>query len=87
MSQIELAYLIVINLIGLLICGYDKSLAIRHQWRIPERSFFLLGLIGSSIGILFGMILFHHKTSKPSFVSIIWIDLVINVVAYYVIIH
>ena len=87
MPPIEISYLIVINLIGFLVCGYDKLMAVRHQWRIPERIFFLLGLIGAAIGILFGMILFHHKTSKPSFVAIILIDFVINVAAYFIIIH
>lgn len=87
MPQVEIGYLVLLNLVGLLLCAYDKFMAIRHQWRIPERTFFLLGLIGGAIGILIGMILFHHKTSKPKFVLIIAFDLIINVIAYFVLIH
>jgi len=87
MSQIEIGYLVLLNLVGLVLCAYDKFMAIRHQWRIPGRTFFLLGLIGGAIGILIGMILFHHKTSKPKFVLIIVFDLIINVIAYFVLIH
>lgn len=84
MPQVAIGYLVLLNLVGFVLCAYDKFMAIRHQWRIPERTFFLLGLIGGAIGILIGMILFHHKTSKPKFVLIIAFDLIINVFAYFV---
>lgn len=87
MSQVEIGYLVLLNLVGLILCAYDKFRAIRHQWRIPERTFFLLGLIGGAIGILTGMILFHHKTSKPKFVLVLVFDLIVNVFAYFVFIY
>jgi len=86
MPQVAIGYLVLLNLVGLLLCAYDKFMAIRHQWRIPERTFFFLGLIGGTIGILVGMILFHHKTSKPKFVLVIVFDLIINFIAYFVIV-
>lgn len=45
----------------------DKQKAIKHQWRIPEKTLLFLGLIGGGIGGILGMRLFRHKTTKGSF--------------------
>ena len=58
------AWLIVINLITFIVFGIDKKRAIHHEWRIPEKTLFLLSIIGGSPGALFGMVIFHHKTKK-----------------------
>lgn len=63
-----IAYLIVINIIGLAIMGIDKSRAKRHAWRIPEKTLFLVSIIGGSIGTLAGMYVFRHKTRHWYFV-------------------
>lgn len=63
-----LSYTIIINLIGFSIMGYDKRKAIKHEWRIRERTIFILGMLGGCIGVLLGMITFHHKTKHKKFV-------------------
>ena len=40
----------------------DKQKAIRHRWRIAEKSLFFIAIIGGSIGVWLGMYLCHHKT-------------------------
>lgn len=65
---IFLYYLAVINGIALVVCGWDKFCAIRHRWRVPERTLLLLAAVGGSVGMLLGMILFHHKVSKKKFI-------------------
>ena len=35
--------------------GIDKRKAIRHAYRIPEATLFLIALIGGSIGIILGI--------------------------------
>ncbi len=55
-------YLVVINLIGFALMGIDKRRAIRHQWRIPEKTLFLAALLGGSLGGILGMYTFRHKT-------------------------
>lgn len=65
---ILLYYLAVINGIALVVCGWDKFCAIRHRWRVPERTLLLLAAVGGSVGMLAGMILFHHKVSKKKFI-------------------
>lgn len=55
-------YLIVINFIGFLSMLLDKRRARKNLWRIPEKTLFLVALLGGSTGSILGMHLFHHKT-------------------------
>ena len=55
-------YFILMNLIGFAMMGIDKHKAVKKLWRIPEYTFFVIALIGGSIGTIAGMRLFHHKT-------------------------
>ena len=63
-----LIYLIVMNLIGLAVMAMDKSKARHHTWRIPEKTLFLVSILGGSAGTWAGMYLFHHKTKHLYFV-------------------
>ncbi len=45
----------------------DKQKAIKGQWRISEKSFLILAVIGGSIGIFLGMRMFRHKTKHEAF--------------------
>ncbi len=56
------AYLAAANLAALAAFGVDKRRAKRGAWRIPERTLFLLAILGGSIGAFLGMHVFHHKT-------------------------
>lgn len=60
-------YFIFINLAAFCIFGVDKYRAIRRRWRIPERTLFLLAILGGSAGCLLGMFIFRHKIRKKSF--------------------
>ena len=61
-------YLIVMNLAGLMVMALDKRKAKSKAWRIPERTLFLVSLLGGSLGTWTGMYLFHHKTKHWYFV-------------------
>ncbi|MBP5594127.1 MAG: DUF1294 domain-containing protein [Pseudobutyrivibrio sp.] len=63
-----ISYLVMMNAVGLAVMGLDKKKAINNQWRIPEKSLFLVSIIGGSIGTLAGMYLFRHKTKHWYFV-------------------
>ncbi len=39
-------YLIMINILAFLMMKLDKYKARKHAWRVPEKSFFLLSIIG-----------------------------------------
>ena len=53
---------VVWSLLDFCLMGIDKRRAKRHTWRIRERTFFLVALLGGTPGALLGMYLFHHKT-------------------------
>ena len=57
-----LYYLAAVNLVTFLIYGIDKLRAKRGAWRIPEKTLFLLPILGGSVGAIAGMKVFRHKT-------------------------
>ena len=61
-------YLAAVNLVTFTVYGVDKAKARRGAWRVPEKTLFLLPLLGGSIGALLGMRTFRHKTKPWYFV-------------------
>lgn len=61
-------YLAAVNLVTFTVYGVDKSKARRGAWRVPEKTLFLLPLLGGSVGALLGMLVFRHKTKHWYFV-------------------
>ena len=61
-------WLIAINLVGFIQMYVDKRRAQKNRWRIPEKQLFFVALIGGSIGSIFGMKMFRHKTKHKTFV-------------------
>lgn len=60
-------YIASINIIGFLAMFIDKQKAKYGYWRIPEKTLFILTLLGGGIGTITGMYLFRHKTKKTYF--------------------
>ena len=61
-------YLAAVNLVTFTVYGVDKAKARRGAWRVPEKTLFLLPLLGGSVGALLGMLIFRHKTKHWYFV-------------------
>ncbi len=62
-----LIYLFLINAIGFLLMLIDKRKAKKKKWRIPEATLMGVAALGGSIGSLFGMYAFRHKTLHKKF--------------------
>ena len=62
-----LVYLFLINAIGFMLMLADKQKARKNRWRIPEATLLTAAALGGSLGALWGMRLFRHKTQKPKF--------------------
>jgi len=62
-----LLYLLIINIIGILVMFIDKKKAEKGAWRIPEKTLFLITVLGGGIGTIAGIYLFRHKTKKLIF--------------------
>ena len=65
--QLAQIYLIAINVITFFLYGIDKMKAQRSKWRIPEAVLLGLAVIGGTIGALFGMRVWNHKTKHKIF--------------------
>ncbi|MCR5416834.1 MAG: DUF1294 domain-containing protein [Pseudobutyrivibrio sp.] len=84
MTKLILGYLLIMNILGMAVMAIDKSRAIRKQWRIPEKTLFLVSLLGGSLGTWMGMYTFHHKTKHWYFVIGMPAILLIHIgIAYY----
>lgn len=68
LTYLIVAYFIVMNIAGLLVMYLDKHKARKHKWRIPEKTLFIVSLLGGSIGTWSGMYIFRHKTKHWYFV-------------------
>lgn len=66
--QYFIYYWMIINIVAFFLMGIDKKKARTGAWRIPEKTLFLSAILGGSIGSIFGMQLFRHKTKHKSFV-------------------
>ena len=65
--QYVVLYILLINCMGLGAMALDKYKAERARWRIPEKTLFIITLLGGGIGTISGMYLFRHKTKKLYF--------------------
>lgn len=66
--KIFAGYVVIMTIAGFLSMYIDKKKAIKHQWRIPEKTLFLIAILGGSIGSNLGMAVCRHKTKHWYFV-------------------
>ena len=89
---IVLIYLAAINIVTFFLYGIDKWKAKRAKWRIEESTLLWWAVFGGSIGALWGMKAWHHKTLHKKFrygVPAILITqiAIVGVILYYVYIN
>ena len=83
-----LLYLIIINIVGFLAMLIDKRKAQKGSWRIPEKTLFIITLLGGGIGTILGMYVFRHKTKKLKFtigLPVILISEIVAIIYFFVI--
>ncbi len=58
-----LVYLTAVNALAFAVFGWDKARSkVRGARRVPEKTLFLLALLGGSVGAVLGMRVWRHKT-------------------------
>lgn len=62
-----IGYLAAMNVLAFFLMALDKHAARHAKRRIAERVLLSVAALGGSLGELFGMYLFHHKTKHPRF--------------------
>lgn len=75
--------LTIINLIAFTVSGIDKYKARHKKRRIPERTLFLLGIIGGCPGLYISFFLFRHKTKHIKFMAGIPLIFILQVFVVY----
>lgn len=60
-------YLLEINVVALLLSAIDKACARKAIWRVSEVTLLLSAVLGGSVGLLLGILLFRHKTKHKRF--------------------
>ncbi len=83
MPQYIFYYLLAINLITFLVFVWDKQRAIYNQRRVPERVLWLLSLLGGSLGALIAVELAKHKRRKASFILILALIMLFQIIIAY----
>jgi uncharacterized membrane protein YsdA (DUF1294 family) len=76
-----------LNIFCFFLVSLDKKRAIRNQWRIPEKTFFILAFAGGAVGTYLGMICFRHKTKHFYFKWGIRLFVVLNGAVFYFLIY
>ena len=78
-------YVIFINLLGFILMKMDKTYAIKKQYRISEKAFFVISALLGSIGVYSGMYTFRHKTKHMNFVVMVPVLFILNIITTYMI--
>jgi uncharacterized membrane protein YsdA (DUF1294 family) len=75
------AWLLVSGAAGFSAMGIDKARAVHGEWRVSERTLLATAMVGGAFGVVLGSVLFHHKTSKLSFLAAPYAMVVVWLVA------
>ena len=65
--KIFLVYLLLINVISIIVCIYDKIMAIKQKFRVSEAALFWLSFLGGAVFMFITMKLIRHKTLHKKF--------------------
>ena len=80
-------YLVIISIVGFILPPVDKSRAKNGEWRIPEKSLFIVSLLGGAVAMLVSMKIFRHKTKHKRFMIGIPAIIVLHVILIAVMIY
>lgn len=86
LKNLLIIYYLSINLIAFIIYGIDKLMAVKHAYRVPEKTLILMAGLGGGAGALLGMICFRHKIRKPKFLIIVPLFTIIHIALLFLLI-
>ena len=72
-------YVAIWNVLVFFIYGWDKLMAKRKGWRVPEFWLITTSLLAGGIGGIVGMTIFRHKTNKWKFRFIVPLSLLVTI--------
>ena len=78
--QIFIIYILLINIVAIIITGYDKLCAQNRKWRVKERTLMLISMLGGSMGMYITMQLIRHKTRHLKFMLGIPLIIILQII-------
>lgn len=81
-AKVFIVYLLAISLIAVAVTIADKKRAIKHKYRIPERTLLLISALGGSIAMLITMYIIRHKTKHLKFMVGIPIIIIVQILMF-----
>jgi uncharacterized membrane protein YsdA (DUF1294 family)/cold shock CspA family protein len=78
LSSAVLALYTIASIVAFFAYAFDKSAALRNQWRTQESTLHLFALLGGWPGALAAQRLLRHKSAKASFQATFWATVVLN---------
>jgi uncharacterized membrane protein YsdA (DUF1294 family) len=72
---------VIASTVAFIAYARDKSAARNDEWRTPESTLLLFGIIGGWPGALAAQTLLRHKSKKRSFIVSFWATVVANCIA------
>lgn len=69
-----------LSMLTMLLYGIDKSAAKKEKRRVSEAKLHILSLLGGWPGALLAQQMFKHKRSKPSFMKVYWVTVLVNLI-------
>ncbi len=69
---------VVTSIVAFFAYAFDKSAALRNEWRTKESTLQLFSLLGGWPGALAAQRLLRHKSAKTSFQVTFWLSVVLN---------
>ena len=86
LKEVLLAALLAVNVIGSVLVFGDKARAKARKRRTREATFWWLSLIGAASGIFISMIIVRHKTNHLSFMLVLPLIAIVQLVGLIMII-
>lgn len=81
-SPLWVAAYFIASIVTLFAYAFDKTAAVRGNWRMREATLLGLGLLCGWPGALLAQKGLRHKSSKQSFRNAFWITVLLNLVAF-----
>lgn len=87
--SIFLAYILVMSVISVIVCIWDKKISKKNkvELRIPEKVLLILSALGGSVAMLVCMLLIRHKTKHVKFMLGIPLIIILQALAIFALFH
>lgn len=87
--SIFLAYILIISVISIVVCIYDKKISKKNrvELRTPEKTLLLLSALGGSVAMFITMLIIRHKTKHVKFMLGIPLIMVVQAGIIFLLFH